>query len=93
MHSRGAAPSSSGARQLLRDSVEGLPAHMVRATRARHAAWPLPLLVLGPLDLGTRRLRPLAAATWRCFWWDHAAKSGDPIIGVVRAEDLEMLVE
>jgi len=94
----GAAAFEQRARQLLRDSVEGLPAHMrSRLTRARHAALAArPSWYSGPL----RRWVPagagaLAAATLAVLFL-VGPRGENPAINVLASagpEDLEMLVD
>jgi hypothetical protein len=94
----GTAAFEQRARQLLRDSVEGLPAHMrSRLTRARHAALAArPSWYSGPL----RRWVPagagaLAAATLAVLFL-VGPRGENPAINVLASagpEDLEMLVD
>ena len=94
----GTAAFEQRARQLLRDSVEGLPAHMrSRLTRARHAALAArPSWYSGPL----RRWVPagagaLAAATLAVLFL-VGPRGENPAVNVLASagpEDLEMLVD
>jgi hypothetical protein len=94
----GTAAFEQRARQLLRDSVEGMPAHMrSRLTRARHAALSArPSWYSGPL----RRWVPagagaLAAATLAVLFL-VGPRGENPAVNVLASagpEDLEMLVD
>jgi hypothetical protein len=93
----GAAAFEQRARQLLRDSVEALPAHTrSRLTRARHAALAArPSWYLGSLRLWVPAGGALAAATLAVLFL-VGPRGESPAVNVLASagpEDLEMLAD
>jgi hypothetical protein len=94
----GTAAFEQRARQLLRDSVEGLPAHMrSRLTRARHAALAArPSWYSGPLGRWVPAGAGALAAATLAVLFLVGPRGENPAVNVLASagpEDLEMLVD